>query len=103
VDEEQMRRYREEQAMVDKLMATLLAKVKATELAVATLIESHPNPKLALALWNLAYLEMSDESLEKGTMAGYQDQMKASLAMWSRGFRSAAEAKGTQPDASQSG
>lgn len=95
MDEEFVARYKREQAAVDKFMTVLLAKVKATELAVATLIESHPNPRLALALWDMVHLDMSDESLEKGSMPGYQDQMRESLASWSRGFRSAAEREET--------
>lgn len=92
MDEEQMAQYRAEQARADKLMAVILAKVKATELAVASLIASHPNPSLALAIWDRTHLDLSDESFDAGAIPGYQGQMALSLASWSRGFRLAADA-----------
>lgn len=78
------------QASTDQLLGILLAKTKATELAVAALIASHPDPDLALAIWDRVHLDLSDETFDASTFPGYQDQMANSLAMWSRGFRGAA-------------
>ena len=74
----------------DALIAILLAKVKASELALATVIASHPAPQEAMAIWNQAHLELADEGFDARVFPSYQPQLAKSLAMWSAGFRKAA-------------
>ncbi len=77
----------------DALLSVLLAKLKATELALATLIASHPRPDHALAVWDRVRLELSDEAFDAQVFPEYQPQMAKSLAMWSHGFQEAADAQ----------
>ena len=79
------------QAQTDQLLAVLLAKVQATELALAAVIASHPDPNQALAIWDRTHLDWADQAFDAGTFPGYREQMAASLDSWSRGFRAAAD------------
>lgn len=79
----------------DTLIALLLGKTKAMELALASVIASHPDPAKALAIWDRVHWDLADEAFDARTFAGYQEQMARSLEMWTRGFRAA---KGIDPN-----
>jgi hypothetical protein len=63
----------------DTLLAILLAKVKATELALATVIASRSDPSAALAIWEQISLNWADEAFEAVTLPAYREQMPKAL------------------------
>ncbi|TMN18487.1 hypothetical protein [Pseudoxanthomonas sp. X-1] len=79
----------EVQLKTDQTLAAMLARQETLELAVATLIQSHPQPQHALAIWQHAQLELADRAFAVESLPTFRDQMAACLARWTDAFASA--------------